>query len=300
MTNINFDYNWQHFYLTNDNLIIPEYPLTVTLQITRKCNISCIYCSESEFIPDPSTENLEKIIENMNGVSRVIISGGEPTLRKDLVHILECCNNTFDIVAMACNAVNIDSKLIQDISKYVNYLDVTIDGPRNIHNGIRGSYDKIMQSLWNLKKEGIDFSIVMVLLEENKDYISYVAQIADVLGAKKLKILSPIPKGRGKNILSKRLSSKKIRELFDDLKKMKETLGWNVRITLTDWEYIDEGHALLIHPNGDVVASPVWSKESCIDYVGNILEDNIKNIWDVYQYKNNHVKKYVEKTLLVC
>jgi len=300
MTKINFDYNWQHFYLNDDNIIIPEYPLTVTLQITRKCNISCIYCSESEFIPDPSLEKLQKMIENMNGIPRVIISGGEPTLREDLVHILKMCNNNFDVVAMACNATNLDSKLIQNISKYVNYLDVTIDGPRNIHNGIRGSYDKIIQGLWNLKKENIDFSIVMVLLEENKAYVSYVAQIADILGAKKMKILSPIPKGRGKNIISKRLSAKKIRELFYELKNMKKILGWNIRITLTDWENINEGHALLIHPNGDVVASPVWSKESCIDYVGNILECDIKNIWDVYQYKNNHVKKYIEKTLLVC
>lgn len=300
MDKIRFDHKEQHFDLGDGELIIPKYPLTVTLQITRKCNLNCIYCSESEFIPDPSTEEIREMIKNLQGVKRIIISGGEPTLRQDLFSILEMCEDNFDVVAMATNAVDIDLEFTRKLSKDFNYADVTIDGPRKIHDKIRGSYDKIIQRLWNLKQAGVEFSIVMVLLEENREYVSYVAQIADVLGAKKLKILSPIPKGRGKSIISKRLSSLEIRELFNELKNKKETLGWNVRITLTDWENIKEGHALLVHPNGDVVASPVWSKEPCIDYIGNILEENIKEIWAKYPYKENHVKKYVERTLMVC
>jgi len=300
MSNINFDHKWQHFYLEGEKVVLPEYPLTVTLQITRKCNLHCIYCSESEYIPESSLEEIKTIVRNLNGVSRIIISGGEPTLRRDLFPILDICKNNFNIVAIAGNAINFDLGAATKLSKYINYADITIDGPRNVHNKIRGSYDKIIQGLWNLKKAGVEFSIVMVLLKENKDYVSYVAQISDTLGAKKLKILSPIPKGRGKDIVSEKLSSVEIRELFNELKNKKETMGWNVRITLTDWENINEGHALLIHPNGDVVASPVWSKETCTEYIGNLLEENIKEIWDKYPYKENHVKKYLEKTLLVC
>ncbi len=245
-------------------------------------------------------DEIKAIIKNLKGIYRIIISGGEPTLRNDLFSILEICKNNFNVVAIAGNAINIDFELAKKLSKYINYADITIDGPRNIHDKIRGSYDEIIQGLWNLKRAGVEFSIVMVLLEENKDYVSYVAQVSDILGAKKLKILSPIPKGRGKGIISKRLKSVEIRELFNELKTKKETMGWNVRITLTDWERINEGHALLIHPNGDVVASPVWSKKSCIEYIGNLLKQNIKEIWVKYPYKENHVKKYVEKTLLVC
>jgi len=300
MSKIEFDYNQEHFYLKGKKVEIPKYPLTVTLQITRRCNLHCIYCSESNFIRDPSLDEISKMIKNLNGVNRIIISGGEPLLRRDLFSILDMCKNNFDVVAMASNAVNIDLEIAKRLSKYVNYVDVTIDGPRNIHNRIRGSYDKVISGLWNLKKAGLEFSIVMVLLKENKEYVSYVAQIADTLGAKKLKILSPVPKGRGKTIISKRLSSIEIRKLFDDLKKKKEIFGWNVRITLTDWKNIKEGHALLVHPNGDVVASPVWSRKSCIEYIGNVMKENIKEIWAKYPYKENHVKKYIEKTLMVC
>ncbi|MEM5879242.1 MAG: radical SAM protein [Candidatus Aenigmatarchaeota archaeon] len=300
MRKIRFDYEEQHFILESEEFVIPEYPLTMTSQITRRCNLNCIYCSESGFIPDPSQEELKRMVNNLKGVERVIVSGGEPTLRRDLFSILEIYKNNFNVVAMSTNATSIDLETAKRLSKYVNYVDVTIDGPRHIHNRIRGSYDKVMYGLWNLKQAGVEFSIVMVLLEENIDYVSHVAQISDVLGAKKLKILTPIPKGRGKTIVSKKPSSLKIKEVFDYLKQQKDKVGWNTRITLTDWENIGEGHALLIHPNGDVVASPVWSKESCIDYVGNILEENIKDIWAKYPYKENHVKKYIEKTLMVC
>lgn len=233
-------------------------------------------------------------------MSRIIVSGGEPTLREDLYSILEMCKNNFNIVAMASNGVNINLELARGLSKYVNYVDVTIDGPRNIHNKIRGSYDKVVQGLWNLKKAGVEYSIVMVLLEENRNYVSYVAQIADTLGAKKLKVLSPIPKGRGRTVVSKKLSSVEIRKLYNELKEEKEIMGWDVRIALTDWENIGEGHALLIHPDGDVVSSPVWTKESCVEYIGNILKENVREIWSRYPYKENHIKKYIERTLMVC
>jgi len=300
MSEIKFDCSQQHFYLKGKKIEIPEYPLTVTLQISRVCNLHCIYCSESDLIQDPSLALINKMIKNLSGVNRIIISGGEPLLRQDLFSILEMCKNNFNIVALASNAVNINLEIAKRLSNYVNYLDITIDGPRNIHNKIRGSYDKIVEGVWNLKKAGVEFSIVMVLLKENKEYVPYVAQIADTFGAKKLKILSPIPKGRGKTIVSKRLSSEEIRKLFNGLKKRKEKFGWDVRITLTDWEKIKEGHALLVHPNGDVVASPVWSRSSCIEYLGNILKEDIKEIWAKNPYKKNHVKKYIEKTLMVC
>ncbi len=300
MEKIRFNLTEQHFHSENKKAVIPKYPLSITLQITRKCNLNCIYCSESKSMPDSSIKELKEMIKNLEGVKRIIISGGEPTLRKDLLSILEMCKNKFDIVAVASNATKIDLELAKKLSECVNYVDVTIDGPRKIHNKTRGSYDKIIEGLWSLKQAGIDFSIVMVLLEENKKYVSYVAQIADMFGAKKLKILSPIPKGRGKTIVSERLSSLEIKKLFNELKNKKDKMGWNIRITLTDWNKIKEGHALLIHPNGDVVASPVWSKESCVDYIGNILNDSIEKIWIKYPYKENHVKKYIEKTLMVC
>lgn len=294
MENFSFDLKKQHFFLNGTEITIPDLPLTITLQITRNCNLKCIYCSESEYIPDPSLEEIFKMIKNLNGVPRIIISGGEPTLRNDLIPILKECKKNFDIVAMASNC----TQIIDEQLEYLDYLDVTIDGPRKIHNKIRGSYEETIKGILKLKEYNKDFSIVMVLLEQNKNYVSYIANIADFIGAKKLKILCPIPKGRGKKVFKNKISSKEIISIGKDLEINKEELGWKIHISLTNWEQIGEGHAILIHPNGDLVASPVWTKEGCLDYIGNILNESIKNLWLNYPYKTNHVKKYIEKTLI--
>ena len=139
-----------------------------------------------------------------------------------------------------------------------------------------------------------------VLYRENVDSILHICQIADALGAKKLKIVPPIDKGKGKNVISELLSSDELLDTFQKIRFEKERNGWMPRMTLTDWNKVGEGHAILVHPNGDVVASPVPSKESCVQVLGNILEENIESIWERYPYKENHLNKYIEKTLYVC
>jgi MoaA/NifB/PqqE/SkfB family radical SAM enzyme len=63
---------------------------------------------------------------------------------------------------------------------------------------------------------------------------------------------------------------------------------------------VDEGHALLVHPDGDVVASPVPSLPGCVRRVGNLKERDMGSIWRDYPYKENHLRKYLEETLYVC
>jgi len=300
MTYYKFNRKEQHFEKNVKELLIPEYPITITLQITRKCNLRCIYCSETGDYKELNLNELEILIKNLIGVNRIIVAGGEPTLRSDLIDILKICRDNFEVVVLATNATKISSHFAKKIASHVDYVDVTIDGPRNIHNIIRGQYDDIIQGIWNLNTANIEFSIVTVLLSNNEESLPFIGQIVDTLGAKKWKILSPIPKGRGKSIINRKLNSNDILNIYNLLKDLKEKYGWKTRITITDWSRINEGHALLIHPNGDIVASPVWSNSSCISYVGNIMKENIQAIWSKYQYKENHLKKYIENTLLVC
>ena len=77
----------------------------------------------------------------------------------------------------------------------------------------------------------------------------------------------------------KRLSAEKLSDIFNTIKRTKEEENWKVRITITDWDIVNEGHAILIHPDGEVVASPVPSKPNCIEPFGNILEEDFPDIF---------------------
>lgn len=295
-----FDYGKQHFFFEGEKPSIPQYPLTVTLQINRNCNLNCVYCSEYEQLETLSYDNAIEILDKLKGVKRIIISGGEPLLHPDLIPILKACRERFEVVALATNAVLMTAEISNQIVKYVDYFDVTIDGPRKIHNNIRGKFDDIIKGIINLKNAGGAFSVVTVLFEQNKNVIDYILLISDTLGAEKLKVLSPIPKGKGVSISKDRLNSSETEMVFQKLKDIKVRFGIHTKVVLTDWEKIKEGHAILIHPDGTVVASPVWSKEGCIDVIGNIYKSSIEELWSIYPYKENHVNKYIEKTMRVC
>jgi MoaA/NifB/PqqE/SkfB family radical SAM enzyme len=69
-------------------------PLWAIFYVTRKCNLSCRYCMfKNDGRADPSLEDifiyLDKIKET--GCNIISITGGEPTLRKDLPKIIEGC-----------------------------------------------------------------------------------------------------------------------------------------------------------------------------------------------------------------
>ena len=301
---IEFDRREHHFYKSPKTRLDAtklKLPLSISLQVTRDCNLNCVYCSEVGDIPTPPITTIKKMISNLYGVKRIIITGGEPLMRDDVIEIAKYAKKLqFKIISLATNGVLIKPNLAQNLASFVDYVDVTIDGPRKIHNRIRGEYDTIINGIRMLQNVGIAFSIVTVLFRENVDSILHICQIADVLGAKKLKILLPIAKGKGKNVISELLSSDELLDTFQKIRFEKERNGWRLRITLTDWNKVGEGHAILVHPDGDVVASPVPSKENCIEVLGNILEESIESIWKRHSYKENHLNKYTEKTLYVC
>ncbi|NWG36689.1 radical SAM protein [Nitrososphaera sp.] len=297
----NFDLQAHCFVRKGDADLKLDLPVSVTLQITRRCNLECIYCSEDLQLREYDTDTVKRMVDNLSGVSRIIVSGGEPTLRRDLVEILKYIKDKgFPTIAVATNATVITKSLAKELSSVLSYADVTIDGTPEIHNKIRGQFDKVYTGIRNLVEAGVDVSLVNVLLSDNKSDLVDVCQMADNLGVRKLKILSPIRKGRGADILSHGLSSEELSETYEMLKLVKRERGWKVKITLTDWERVREGHAILIHPDGDIVASPVPSEATCIKKFGNILTEHITEAWKQYPYVQNHIRKYFEESLLVC
>ena len=301
---VSFDKREHHFYASQKTKLDEtklKFPLSVSLQVTRKCNLNCVYCSEVGDMPNPPIATIKEMISNLYGTKRIIITGGEPLMRDDLVEIAKYAKELqFEIISLATNGVLIKPYLAKNLASLIDYVDVTIDGSRKLHNRIRGEYDAVINGIRRLQNAEVAFSLVTVLFRENIDDILNTCQIADALGATQLKIVTPIAKGKGKNVVSELLSSNELLAAFQKIKFEKERKGWMVRITLTDWNKVGEGHAILVHPNGDVVASPVPSRQTCVQLLGNILEENIELIWKRYPYKENHLNKYIEKTLYVC
>jgi hypothetical protein len=97
-----------HFTVTGDAAIedpaeAATVPLSVILQVTKRCNFDCSFCSETLQLPDPTLPELDTIRTNLAGVQRVFLSGGEPLMRCDFGDIVDMYTGDF-ILGIPTNA----------------------------------------------------------------------------------------------------------------------------------------------------------------------------------------------------
>jgi MoaA/NifB/PqqE/SkfB family radical SAM enzyme len=278
-------------------------PLSLTFQLTRDCNFSCTYCSEPPGITTRSHEELLAMIDKLSGMRRIILSGGEPMRYKYFWEVLEFCQPRFEQVVLSTNASMITRDAAARLRETVDYVDITVDGPRRQHDGIRGSYDWVIRGLRRVAEEDIPLSVICVYMSSkhvsNKKKIHYICQTGDVFDAKKVKILTTIPKGYSRNLFEDFTTGEELDDLREFLEREREECGWRPRITIADWMKIGSGHAILIEPDGRAVASPVWQRADCIEPFGNLHEQSVAELWDAYPYKTEHLDKYLERTMIV-
>ena len=89
----------------------------------------------------------------------IVLSGGEPTLRKDWITISEKIKSENMNVGIISNALAWDNATIDKIIQLQPYaVGFSVDGEKELHDylrGINGSHDKIFQIIKELKKNNI-------------------------------------------------------------------------------------------------------------------------------------------------
>lgn len=276
-----------------------EFPLSVILQITRRCHFDCKFCSEKgNDIADTSLDDLEKIKNNLQGVKRVFISGGEPLIRKDFSEVVDIFHKDF-ILGLPTNAVA-TTKQTQIIKDKISLVNIGFEGPRNITSKVRGDYDIIMQGIHNFIKHEIPYSMTSVVMRSYLKDVIHICNAADILGAQKLKLVFPINKGNAIYIPESEYPSQMDGVfLAKQIAETKKRLGWRTIYTLSTWTPETNGYSILAYPNGETFAWPVFDKPEKVERIGNIIEEDIRDIWKRYKYKENHYKKYFGKSIKV-
>lgn len=267
-------------------------PISVILQITRNCHFNCSFCSEIKRMPDPTLEELKIYASHLKGVPRIFLSGGEPLTRTDFSDVVDIFKDNH-ILGLPTNAVA-SKQNIQVIKNNNMSVNIGLDGPRNITSTVRGDYDFIMRGIREFIKNDISFSLTSVVLRSTMDSVLYTCQIADALGAKKLKFVLPIPKGNALNLeKNEYISSEEAQELCLKIKETKSKLGWTTTYTFTTWNEHTNGYSILVYPNGKTYAWPVLNEDDKVLFLGDLHVDTIADIWSKYPYKFNHVNKYL-------
>jgi MoaA/NifB/PqqE/SkfB family radical SAM enzyme len=268
-----------------------EAPISVIFQVTRRCNFRCEFCSEPDQIADTPLDALRVARDNLRGVRRVYVSGGETMMRDDLAEVLRLFKSDGLVVGLSTNAT-LHGRISPEIAGLVDYVNVGLDGPRSVTNRIRGDYDKILEGIYRFKALGAALSLTCVVLASTADSVLLTCQEADTLGAHKVKLVMPIPRGRGAYLpADEYLSEEQAHALFAGVKAAKQKYGWRTTFTMTTWK--PDGFCFLVFPDGRAHAWPVHAQPDKVLYIGNILEEPVQELWRRYPYREVHLRKYL-------
>lgn len=270
--------------------------INVGLQVTRRCNLRCIYCSDADAIPDASLSVIKKIVDRLvkGGLKRISITGGEPFLRKDLGQILKYIKERNVTITLSTNGMCLDEARLKKIKPYIDNIRFSLRGTKRFHNQITGdarSFDKTVEAISISRSLGLPVSIIMTVISENVGCMEDVARLCEEDGVEKLTYFSLIPRGRAIGLFSKEnVPIDKISREYNRIIDISRREKWNVDLKVAN--YTIEGECILIFPNGDVVGVPSLTDKGNQLVLGNVLKDDPMSLWEKYPFKENYINYY--------
>ncbi len=270
--------------------------------ITERCNLHCKHCyTTPSFLKDElSFKELKNIFENYlkqlkiwdlsREDSRISLTGGEPFLRDDFFDFLELFyknreNTQYGILSNGILLTDEKADKLKDLN--VNYFQVSLEGPRKINDEIRGkgTFDKIINSIFLLKEKEIPVYVSMTVSKMNYKYVPFMVRLSQKLKVDFLSIRQIIPFGRGKQLKKRILSPQETKDLFLYFLKIKRNKNFHIGMGCEDgilsqeMRYSPKGcsagyTSMTILPNGDVYPCrrlPLFS--------GNLLKQPFREIY---------------------
>ncbi len=146
----------------------PGFPYKLTFAVTYRCNLRCKTCLIWSKEPKPEMDigEIERFFKKSNDFSWIDLTGGEIFLREDLDGIIDAvlsncrslCILHFPTNGQLKDKVLRTAEKIRSAKRVVPIITVSIDGPEDIHNEIRGAagaWRKAVETFAGLKKMGI-------------------------------------------------------------------------------------------------------------------------------------------------
>ncbi|MBE9041149.1 radical SAM protein [Oscillatoriales cyanobacterium LEGE 11467] len=156
------------------NLFFFKTPLEAQLIITRRCNLSCGYCTEYDNYSQPVPFDVLKeridAIHRLNALN-ITLLGGEPLMHPDLVEIVKYCARK-NQVSITTNGFLLTQSIIEQLNKSgLSNLQISIDTlETDSTRYIQKSLKKLLSKLELLKKyANFDVHANVVLCESTKE-----------------------------------------------------------------------------------------------------------------------------------
>mgnify|MGYP001135855981 CR=1 FL=1 len=164
-----------------------KYPLQFAqVEITNRCNLSCIHCFNDSGDPHPHELTTAEILSTIDvislmGADSIVITGGEPLMHPDLFEIVEHARKAPMTVSIFTNGTLMTEEHVRKFRALnVRGFNISIDSvDENIHDtfrGQKGALRKTLKAVQLLREAGFQIKISVSLCQNNKNRVVEILQ----------------------------------------------------------------------------------------------------------------------------
>ena len=173
-------------------------PLAGNIELTHRCNLRCVHC----YVGDQTgpwanrdreldTARWKELIDEITGAGCLflLITGGEPLLRKDFAEIYLYAKTRGLLIAVFTNGTLISEDILDLFTGFPpKAVEITLYGASKETyeriTGVKGSYQKCLQGIRRLIDRQINIKLKTILMELNRHEFFEIENMAKELGTK--------------------------------------------------------------------------------------------------------------------
>ncbi|MFQ6112371.1 MAG: radical SAM protein [Nitrospinota bacterium] len=189
-------------------------PFIVSWNTTRRCNLRCAHCyldarelesgGEGELTTGEGVELIDSIAA-LNPRAFLVLTGGEPLLREDILELASVASSRGLIVLLGTNGIllgegaarKLKGSGVEGIGVSIHSLDARI---HDSFTGLEGSLSRVTEGIAACRREGLDFQVQTVARRENLDEIPAIIGYSREVGAKAFNLFFLVCTGRGQGL----------------------------------------------------------------------------------------------------
>jgi radical SAM protein with 4Fe4S-binding SPASM domain len=275
-------------------------PLVLSYNVTRECNMKCSHCyinaTDKKLVDELSTAEAKMVIDQIHQVSSplLILSGGEPLLRKDIFELIEYGSKKGLKIGLGSNGYLIDDEVAAKlkaagIATVSISIDSSIPAQHDDFRGVKGAWEKAVNACKVLRKNNILVQVNTTLTHDNYDQIDDIMSLSESIGVENFHLFFLVPTGRGVKLedISPQKYEDMITKTFAKVHKHKLNvkpscapqfmrIAQGMGLDMRQWVRgcLAGMHYCRIYPNGDVTPCPYLPIK-----LGNIKDEGFKDIW---------------------
>jgi radical SAM protein with 4Fe4S-binding SPASM domain len=186
-------------------------PFLIAWNLTRRCNLRCDHCylsageRDGGAVDELTTEECFRVVDEIakvNPASMLVLTGGEPLLRKDVPDIARyACRKGMMVVVGTNGTLLTDAKVSELLESGILGVSISLDSLNpGAHDSFRcrpGAWEGAIHGMEACRRQGLSFQVHTTATRFNYHEIPGLMELAHKKGAKVFNLFFLVCTGRG-------------------------------------------------------------------------------------------------------